>query len=522
MLAAFPARPHLAPALLVLALVALLSALGATPTPPARAAGAIELAYSTYLGGSADDDASGVALDAQGNIYLTGRTYSNDFPRTGGARATDRDIFVVKLDPTGSQVIYSTIIGGRAGDDGIAIAVTAAGEAVVSAYTASDNFPLKSPIVPTLPPGGGALLKLTPAGDLAWSTYLDLEMYGANRNLGLDQAGNIYLAGARDGDVAVVKISPAGELLAERLVGGRWEDRGLALAVSPAGRVHVTGDTDGWDNDFPTTPDALQPACRERMADPEATCDREAFLLILDPELAVVYSSFLGGSYLDGGSAIALDPRGDIVVVGTTLSPDFPTEGALQAGCPDGPSELGPEACASFAAFVTRLSPDGGEILFSTYVSSPDWSDDVVRDVAVDSAGNIHMLAWTNSLQYPVKDAPQPNLSTGICRSSAGGSERMCEDAVITAFAPDGALLYSTYLGGSGKEYPASLAAGAGGALWVAGLTESRDFPGTAGGLQPQKSLNGDLFLVRLGTGGGGSAPPAPWAYRVYLPLARR
>jgi hypothetical protein len=480
-----------------------------------------ELVYGSYLGGSANDEAYGVALDGEGNIYLTGRTYSDDFPHTGGARATDRDIFITKLDPTGRQLLYSTIIGGRNGDDGIAVAVSAAGEAVVSAYTASDDFPLKAPLLDALAPSGGALIKLTPAGDLALSSYLNIDMYGAHRNIGLDQGGNIYLAGTLDGDVLVAKFGPDGELLAERQLGGRWADSGLALAVSSAGRTYITGETDGWDNDFPTTPDALQPLCAERMADPEATCNSEAFLLILEPTLELAYSSYLGGSYLDGGSAVALDAEGNIVVVGTTLSPDFPTRDAVQPVCPDGPSELGPESCGSFAAFVTKLSPDGGEIRFSTYFSSPDWSDDVVKDVAVDAAGNIHLLGWTNSTQYPVMNAPQPNLTLGVC---SAGSERLCEDAVIAAFAPDGALVYSTYLGGSGKEYPYSLVADARGNVWVAGLTESRDFPATAGGLQPQKSLNGDIFLAKIGVGGGGTLPPPPpppGDFRLHLPLLR-
>jgi len=184
------------------------------------------------------EEAYGVALDAQGNIYLTGRTYSDNFPGTGGARATGRDIFVTKLDPTGRQVIYSTLIGGRNSDDGVAIAVTAAGEAVVAAYTTSDNFPLKSPALGTLPASSGALLKLTPAGAIAWSTYLDAEMYGAHRNLGLDQAGNVYVTGARDGDVVVTKFSPAGALLGERTALSDGDPAQLSPLDAPAREAH--------------------------------------------------------------------------------------------------------------------------------------------------------------------------------------------------------------------------------------------------------------------------------------------
>jgi hypothetical protein len=483
-----------------------------------------ELAYGTYLGGMADDTAYGITLDAQGFIYLTGRTYSDNFPRTGGARATDRDMFITKLDPTGKQIIYSTLVGGRSGDDGIAVAVNAVGEAVVTAYTASDNFPLKNPLLDTRPSTGGALVKLTASGALALSSYLNIDMFGGNRNLGLDQDGNIYLAGEFGGNIMVAKLSPAGEFLAEQQVGGRWPDRALGLAVSPAGRVYLTGETDGWDNDFPTTPNALQPVCSDRMANPEDTCNSEAFLVILEPSLEVSYSSYLGGTYLDGGSAVALDPQGNVVVVGTTLSKDFPMKNAVQPACPDGLDPDNGSGCRSFATFVTKFSPDGDEILFSTYFSSSDWSADVVKDVAIDRAGNIHVLGWTNSLQYPVKDAPQPNLKPGICVSSVSGTERMCEDAVITAFAPDGGLRYSTYLGGSGKEYPQSLAADVAGNIWVTGLTESRDFSVTEGSLQPQKSLSSDAFLARLGAADTVEPPPPPppGNHRLYLPLTRR
>lgn len=489
-----------------------------------------ELVYGTYLGGGAEEYANGITLDARGFIYLTGRTYSNNFPATGGARASDRDIFVTKLDPTGKQVVYSTIIGGRNGDDGIAVAVNAAGEAVVTAYTSSDDFPLKNALLDTQPPNRGALLKLDAAGALAFSTYLNADLFGAHRNLGLDQAGNIYLTGTFDDNIVVGKISPDGEFLADQQIGGRWPDQGLALAVTPDGRVYVTGETDGWDNDFPTTPDALQPRCSERMDGGEASCDSEAVLVILEPTLEVRYSSYLGGGYLDSGSGIALDPQGNVVVVGTTFSSDFPTKNAVQPTCPDGESTDSEDACASFAGFVTKLSPDGKSILFSTYFSSPDWSADTITGVAVDRGGNIHLLGWTNSLKYPVKDGPQPNLTPGVCVNSISGTERMCEDAVITAFTPDGKLRYSTYLGGSGKEYPYGIAADAVGNIWVTGLTDSRDFPGVAGGFQPVKNLNSDIFLAKLGTAGTTPPPaetPRPTPNpaldkRVYLPLVRR
>lgn len=484
-----------------------------------------ELAYATYLGGLAGDEAYGIALDRQGNIYLTGRTYSDDFPGEGGERASDRDVFVAKFDPTGARLLYSTLIGGRAGDDGEAVAVSPAGEAVVSVSTFSDDFPLKGALLDTLPPLNGALLKLDARGALAFSTYLDVNLFYAHRTLAVDGAGAIYLAGEVDGessgrDIGVAKLSPDGaRVLAETSLGGAGTDIPVALAVGPGGAIYLTGSTEAYANDFPTTAGARQPICPAKQADAESSCDRDAFLLILEPDLDVRYSSFLGGVGSDTGGAIGLDGEGNIAVAGITNAASFPTHKAVQPACPDGRSELDERWCGSFAAFVASFTPDGGGANFSTFFSSPDWSDDVVRDLALSPDGTIHILSRTNSQRYPVKSAPQPNLAAGVCSS---GSERLCEDNVVMGFAPDGALRYSTYLGGTGRDYGYAIAADARGGVWVTGMTESRNFPGTAGGFQPQKSLNEDVFLARLGPASTPPPPPPGDRHRVYLPFARR
>ncbi len=395
--------------------------------------------------------------------------------------------------------------------------MNAEGEAVVTVTTFSDDFPLKNALHDSGSYSG--LLKLDAAGDLAFSTYLDTTMYDAHRNVGVDQAGNIYLAADLPCDDFVVrKLSSDGQqVLVEATYGGRGQDTATALTVHADGQVYLTGKTDAYRNNFPVTEDALQRVCKYESAAPDASCSREAFLMILDENLEMVYSSFIGGSYFEDGYGIALDQQGNIAVVGTTMSSDFPVKNAVQAACPDGVASDNPRHCKSWESFVTKFTPDGKQIVFSTYFSSTDWSADVVKDVAVDRAGVIHLLGSTNSMRYPVKDAVQPNLTTGIC-----GSERLCEDAVITAFAPNGALVYSTYLGGKNKEYPYSIAAAADGSVWLAGLTSSHDFPITTGAYQPQKSLNEDVFLAKLGSNGSNAPVDPRLTKKMYLPLVQR
>lgn len=491
-----------------------------------------ELVYASYLGGSFADAAHGVTLDAGGNIYLTGYTVSDDFPTMDGARNSDRDVFVSKFDPTGTQLLYSTLIGGYNADDGLAIAVNASGEAVVSVTTFSDDFPVMNPLLDSRSSHNGALIKLDADGALTFSTYLNATMYEANRNVGVDQAGNIYVTGDVEDNIGVFKLSPDGqELLAAATIGGRGSDLATALAVHADGAVYLTGRTEAYRNNFPVTADALQPECTRESADVDASCSRDAFLLILDADLQTRYSSFLGGSYFDEGAGIALDRQGAIALVGTTFSADFPVRNAVQPACPDGVAQDDATECKSFESFVTKLTPDGRQIVFSTYFSSTDWSADVVKDVAVDHAGTIHLLGWTNSPRYPVKDAPQPNLTPGICLNAE--SERRCEDAVITAFAADGALVYSTYLGGAWEEYGYGIAADMRGGVWVSGLTTSRSFPTTDDAFQGEKGLNEDGFLAKIGGGDPVATPvdptpvdPTPTiprdAHKVYLPIVRR
>lgn len=263
-------------------------------------AGGSALEYSTYLGGDELDQAWDIAVDAAGHAYVTGQTESANFPVTPGAYQTDfRRLFVTKLNPTGSELVYSTFLGGNGNDEVGAIAVDEAGHAYVAGHTTSTNFPV------------------TPG---AFQTDYH---HGSSVT--------------REGDVFVVKFNLSGSsLVYSTYLGGTDHDLGFGLDVDGQGRAYVTGST--YSADFPVTPAAFQP---ERSGYPDA------YLAKLDAAgSALTYATFLGGSQTELAFAVAAGEMGQAYVGGSTYSPDFP----VSAGAFD-PSYTG----AASDAFVTGL-----------------------------------------------------------------------------------------------------------------------------------------------------------------------
>jgi len=243
------------------------------------------LSYSTYLGGSDDDGGFGIAVDGAGNAYVTGRTESANVPTTPGAVQPtlrgDWNVFVSKLNPTGTALVYSTYLGGSgsslfdsSGDEAWGIAVDGAGNAYVTGMTESANFPTTPGAVQPTPPGGSSnafVSKLNATGTaFVYSTYL----------------------------------------------GGSGDDSGYGIAVDGAGNAYVTGGTTSAD--FPTTPGAVQPTLQDSYGD--------AFVSKFNATGTVLgYSTYLGGEHSDEGQGIAVDGTGTAYVTGLTYSTDFPT-----------------------------------------------------------------------------------------------------------------------------------------------------------------------------------------------------
>lgn len=383
--------------------------------------------YSTYLGGNDFDRGTGIAVDGEGNAYVTGQTFSNDFPTTPGVlqqtHGGSTDAFVVKLDSTGAPV-YSTFLGGAGGDVGMGIAVDSSGNAYVTGQNQGGGFPTVNAFQDVN--GGGAALtdafvaKLNDTGTaLVYSTYLGgsgdenrFEGMGSNPSGGIavDPLGNAYVTGMTEGstnfptanaaqpvyaggeaDAFVTKLNATGALVYSTFLGGSGFDAGFAIAADSAGTAYVTGETRS--DDFPTfsTATPLQPTLQG---------SQNAFVTKLDPLGAFIYSTFLGGSDLDSGFGIAAGSAGNAYVTGGAGSFDFPVVRCVQGtnkGRPDG--------------FVTTLNPQGSAIISSTYLGGSAF--DTGSAIAVDALGNAFISGQTSSTDFPIFNALQAALAGG-------------------------------------------------------------------------------------------------------------
>jgi Beta-propeller repeat/FG-GAP-like repeat len=464
--------------------------------------------YSTYLGGNNQDLGQGIAVDAAGNAYVTGYTNSTDFPTTAGAyQAVNAggasDAFVTKLDPAGSALVYSTYLGGANTDVSYAIAVDDAGDAYVTGYTFSSNFPTTAGAFQTTFVGlvDVFVTKLNPAGSaLVYSTYLGgstAQINDANTGYGItvDAAGEAYVTGATESpnfpttagafqttngcggctggrDAFVTKFNAAGSgLVYSTYLGGNNADWGYGIAVDDAGNAYVTGQT-GSPN-FPTTAGSFQPANGGGY---------DAFVTKLNPAgSGLVYSTYLGGSAGDQGNGIAVDDAGDVYVTGWTSSgggqsTNFPTTaGAFQTAFAGG----------LYDAFVTKFTP-AGSLVYSTYLGGS--AQDFGYGIAVDAAGNAYVTGSTYSTDFPTTGAFQP------AKGDTGG----VSDVFVTKFNPTGFLLYSTYLGGNNDDFGYAIAVDAGGNAYVTGYTGSSDFPTTAAAFQAAPKVGANAFVTKF------------------------
>jgi hypothetical protein len=436
------------------------------------------LAYSTYLGGSSADGGTAIAIDDFGSAYVTGYTTSANFPVQGPYQADQAgtDVFVTKLTPAGSAIVYSTYLGGSGDDIGTGIAVDAAGTAWVTGRTSSADFPTVTPFQTYRGGLDAFVTKLAPSGSsLVYSTYLGGSLDDAAAAIAVDAVGSAYVTGytcsadfptahpletAQGGceDAFVTKLAPSGtSLVYSTYLGGTSSDAGTGIAVDGAGSAVVTGST--CSPDFPLA-NALQTKLQVT----------DAFVTRLAPSGSVlVYSTLLGGADIDVGKAVALDGAGNAYVTGYTDSTDFPTLHAYQLhqGVRD--------------AFLTKVTPTGSALVYSTYLGGG--AADVGFAVAVDVTGSAYVAGATRSSDFPTKLPLQAYKADW--------------DAFVTKFAPSGtALVYSTPLGGTDMDRAFGIAVDGSGSAYIAGDTNSANFP-----LQVPVQLNQpgtDAFVAKL------------------------
>jgi len=411
------------------------------------------LVYSTYLGGSHIDRGSGIAVDSEGNVYVTGGTRSIDFPvvnplQVACAGPFCEDSFVAKLNATGSALVYSTYLGGSGNEEVFPpdIAVDPSGNAYVIGATTSSDFPTVNPLQAQL-------------AKCAFSGFHTCD------------------------DAFVSKLNATGSAFVySTYLGGNDDDIGTGIAVDTSGDAYVAGFTSS--TNFPTV-NPLQAKCAGSFCN-------DVFVAKLNAMgSALIYSTYLGGSNGDGSSStsflarIAVDPFGNAYVTGSTTSTDFPTANPLQTSCA-GPLSL----CRDI--FVTKMNPTGSALVYSTYLGGSDVDDS--SGIALDASGNVYVTGTTTSTDFPTTvGAPDVTCGTdGLCNSFPDPDTGLLTpigDAFVTKIAATGfRLIYSTYLGGSKADPGNGIAVDVLGNAYVTGFTNSSDFP-TANPLLPACSL---------------------------------
>ena len=462
------------------------------------------MVFATYLGGTKEDVGSDIVADLAGNVYLLGETNSSNFPTTAGAWdrtcGTDglcnnvddpndpgaaylnADAFMAKFNPTGSQLLYSTYLGGGMDEMAGGLHVDGAGTAYVSGTTWSTELPYTKIPMPNRP---------RHAGD------------------GPGVLSRIYVA----------KLNSTGtSLLYYTQIGGFGDDFGTDIAVDSAGAMYVTGVTNS--TRFPVTSGAFDRSCgTDGDCNPDAdTGERssDGFVTKISPNGAsIVYSTYLGGRRNDYPNALVVDSAGQVFVTGTTYSSDdqttpanesFPnTPGAFDRSCgTDGRCNADPVFGEWSDAFVAKLNAAGSALVYSTLLGGS--RADRSSSIQVNAAGTAYVAGTTNSSNFPiVAGAFDTTCGTnGTCNALSDGSSPKNDVFVVKFNAAGSAPTYSSFVGGSSNDIAVNLALDPTGDPYVLGRTFSSDYPVTSGAFRRTYTGSdtswGDAFATKLDT----------------------
>jgi Bacterial Ig-like domain (group 3)/Beta-propeller repeat len=510
------------------------------------------LAYSTYFGGSNAEFVTTVAADSSGDAYVGGLTISTDFPVTSGAfqslnyaESTNAvsTAFVSKFNPSGTALLYSTFLGGDAvpntlheqGDYVKGIAIDSSGDAYVTGYTYSSDFPITNGAfqtgnqAATVGLATGFVSKLNPTGTaLDYSTFLGGNTLDELTAIAIDSTGDAYISGitfssnyptttgayqtlnksytANGFNAVVTKLNPAGSALIYSTYLGGGSSNGSTLsdiywtnpvAVDSSGNAYVAGFTSS--GDFPVTAGAYQP---------KNNGEFNITVTKLNPAgTALVYSTYLGGETDSVSEGLAIDSGGNAYVAGYTSDTDFPvTTGAFQTvNNADTNTTTSPDSNQN--GFLTKINSTGTALVYSTYLggSTGPWGGDQIYDLALDSSDDAYVIGSAMSNNFPV--------TSNAYQSANRGSTHCCDyltytsNAFLTEFNPAGsALIYSTYLGGTGTQNPAgpggsgdtcyALALGPHQNVYLVGFTTSSNFPTTSDAFETKYNTQQDTGFV--------------------------
>ncbi|MFB3896072.1 MAG: SBBP repeat-containing protein [bacterium] len=457
-----------------------------------------QLVYSTYLGSGGREYGGDIAVDSLGNVYITGYTISStDFPTTSGAFDTTfngglYDIFISKLNASGTALVYSSYLGGTGDDEGRGIAIDSSGNAYICGYTNSTNFPTTFGAFDTTFNGGlydGFVSKLNSNGTaLVYSTYLGGDEEDRIYAIAVDSLENVYITGNTGSpnfpttsgaykttfygirgtaNVFMSKLNANGNsLIYSTYVGGGF---GYDLAIDTLGNTYITGCTDS-SVFYPTTPNAF---------DTTAHNYSDGFVTKLnDNGTALVYSTYLGGISDDYSNGIAVDGLGNAYLTGYTYSTDFPTT----------PDAFDTTYSVAGDIFVSKLNPNGTALIYSTYLGGGDLECSF-GGIAIDGSGNAYITGCTYSSDFPTTPGAFDTTldiynDVFVSKVNFNGTE----------------LLYSTYLGGNNGEYGKSIAIDGLRNVYICGPTSSTNFPTTPGAFDTSNNGGVDVFVTKIST----------------------
>jgi len=467
-----------------------------------------QLEYSTYLGGSGNDQANGLIVDSSGSVYIAGWTRSADFPLENpyqpsfGGGSWNGDAFVSSLSSSGTSLVYSTYLGGSNDDYGTGLALGSDNTVFLAGSTSSSDFPTANPYQPSY--GGGGMFggdafvsRLSSTGtSLVYSTYLGGTEDDYSSSISLDSQNRAYLSGSTgsdyplvnpyqatygggDSDSFVSSLSSTGtSLVYSTYLGGSNSDQGDAGTLNSDGRYYLAGYTSS--TDFPLV-NPYQATFSGGTGYPS-----NVFVSSLSPTgTSLVYSTYLGGGY-DYGYSVSLDSRNRAWITGTTYATDFPTANPYQASRGGGNSDV----------FISSLSSDGSSLVYSTYLGGN--GEEQGNLITIDTGGRAHIAGYTSSTDaFPLVNPYQ---------ATYGGASSYYGDAFLSTLSSTGtSLVYSTYLGGSRDDVGMSVTLDSANRAYLSGFTYSADFPtanpyqatwseGTDGLGDPTK----DIFISRL------------------------
>jgi hypothetical protein len=437
------------------------------------------LSYSTYFGGTADDIAWRVAVDTNGFVYVAGETLSVRFAAntplsTTGAFQTNYaggsytgDAFVAKFSNDGSNLVYFTYLGGNQDDLAIGLAVDNSGDAFVTGFTDSPNFPTYNALYGKI--GGPAYYK-----------------------------NNYY------GDAFVSELDPTGShLIYSTYLGGSSVDVGYGVAVDSAGNAYVAGYTSS--PNFPTTNSLVYQLSGTNITFNYLSGYYNAFLAKIGPGGSpLIYSTYFGGNNIDVAEGVAVDSTGAAYLVGFTDSPNFPTNNPVQP-------YLGgaTNAASGYNAFVAKFAPSGTNLIYSTFLGG--MNNDFGFGIAVDTNGNAYVTGAASSPNFTNTAVNVANLFNELTNNQSGSL--LTTNVFLTQITSNGGIGYSAVFGGFGRDVGYGVAVDPAGEAFVVGTTSSTNFPtlNASGLLASTNSGGNDVFVTAFNTNG------TALLYSVYL-----